>query len=312
MPHHPDLDALVDRVYELTPLPAIAMQVMRVAEDDRFSAYDLAAVISADQALTAKLLRLANSAYYGFSRRISTVRDAVVLLGFREVKSAATAAALVDMTADRSNVQGPFSIDLFWGHAIACAVVADVIARETGMANIEEAFTAGILHDIGLLALSAHDERLPGLVQRALGQNVRLIDLEREELGFTHADVGRRIAERWHFPPQLVDAIGLHHSIDLVADRHGLAYVVAYANLVCEQLGLWSGYDPETPPVAGAGLDITDKLFVSTLRRLGGYEALAERIRSFLDSATNSPQVRLHSSVVAVLSGEANDRFDAA
>ena len=77
------VEALVDRAYELAPFPAIAMRVMEVAESDRFSAYDLASVIPADQALSVKLLRLANSAYYGFARRIPTVRDAVVLLGFR-------------------------------------------------------------------------------------------------------------------------------------------------------------------------------------------------------------------------------------
>ncbi len=196
----PSIDDLLQRVEELAPLPHVATRVIQVTEEDTFSAYDLAAIIATDTALTAKILRVANSAFYGYPRRITTVRDSVVLIGFRAVRATAIAAAIIDLFPGADD--GPFSMDLFWGHAVACGVVAEAIARETGHARPDEAFTAGILHDLGRLVLSQYEpERFGRVLYRALNGAEEMQIAERVEFGYDHTQVGSALTEQWSFPP---------------------------------------------------------------------------------------------------------------
>ena len=292
------VEALVDQAYELAPFPAIAMRVMEVAESDRFSAYDLAAVISADQALSVKLLRLANSAYYGFARRISTVRDSVVLLGFREVKSAAIAAALMEF-APPSNEEPPsFSTDLFWGHSIATAIFAEQIARQAPGVKPEEAFTAGVLHDVGVLVLYQFEPRFHEVVVQATEKNIPLSDAEHAVLGFSHVDVGGRLAERWRFPQPLIDSISQHHHPEELDQTHTLTGVVAAANHACLRLLLWCGNEPQMDEVPSTAPVLTPErignIITPAFQRLGGYKGLALKIDSFLTHTTGADSVRLH------------------
>ena len=168
----PSLEELVAEIAELHPLPAVATSILRLTEHDRFSAHELASAITADQALTAKLLRLANSAYYGFPRAIGTVRDAVVLLGFRTVR-ATTLASCVIGTLPRSNHLG---YDDFWHSSVSVGMLAEMLARTEG-AHQDAAFTAGVLHNIGLLAL---DQHRPDLLALALAR-AEEADLTRHE-----------------------------------------------------------------------------------------------------------------------------------
>jgi HD-like signal output (HDOD) protein len=144
--------ALIESIDELPPLPSVAARVMNMADDDRTSALDLAQVLSTDQALTAKLIRISNSAYYGFARRVSTVREAVLVLGFKQVRQMAVGASVMNAFKG-SKLSDGFDLDLFWGHSIAVAVAAETLAKKTRVAKPEDAFTAGILHDIGRLVL---------------------------------------------------------------------------------------------------------------------------------------------------------------
>ncbi len=283
-----DVDTLADRVNDLQPLPEVATRVMQLAESTEFSAGDLAAVVSSDQALTAKLLRLANSAYYGFSRRIATVRDAVVLLGFREVRALAMAASVMDLFSTRH--RGPFNLDLFWGHSVAAALVAESLAKETGYAAPEESYTAGILHDVGKLILNQYmPQEYAAVVEIALGQGLPIHQAEQRTLGFTHAAVGAKLAERWRFPPQLTAAVGDHHRANISRERSPLTYVVARANAMCHEYGLWAGFEYDDAPEVRFKLDEGDPVRTSLLRRLGGMEAVEERAKAFLSSTMQRP-----------------------
>src|SRR5438067_7981918 len=143
----PTLDALVYEIGELRPLGVTARQILAITAEDRFSAYELANVIAADQALTAKMLRLANSAYYGFARRITTMRDAVVLIGFREVRSVTLASCVIDAVPASRHID----YDRFWHYSVTIGMLAEVLARAERYPS-DEAFTAGIVHNIGRLA----------------------------------------------------------------------------------------------------------------------------------------------------------------
>lgn len=281
------LDALLDRVEELAPLPHVASRVIQVTEDDRFSAYDLAAVIATDTALTAKMLRLANSAYYGYPRRIMTVRDAVVLIGFRAVRSTAIAAAIIDLFPAQGD--GPFNMDLFWGHSVACGLVAEAMAHESGYARPDEAFTVGILHDVGRIVMSQYEpERFSHALYVALNEHQPLHEAEQREFGFDHMLVGSKLAERWSFPAQVCAAIADHHDLAHASDRSGLTFVVAHANALCHRHGLWCGLDTSEGakvfPSQQASLG-DDPIYGAVMKRIGGLPEIEQRVKDFLRSA---------------------------
>lgn len=304
----PSLEALLDRVEELAPLPQAASRVIGVTEDDRFSAYDLAAIIATDTALTAKILRLANSASYGFPRRIATVRDAVVLIGFRSVRSMAIAASILDLITVSS--ESRFNGDLFWGHSVACGLAAEAMARESRDARPDEAFTAGVLHDVGRLVLSQYAADAFGRALYLALQEARpLIDVERSQFGYDHAQVGAGLAQRWHFPDNVREAIADHHDLAITADRSGLTYVVAHANALCHRHRLWCGLDTdEGARVYPSQYSSTtnDPIFAAVHRRLGGRAEIEERVRDFIQNA-NERSIQWYSPASSTPAEPAND-----
>ncbi|MER3420504.1 MAG: hypothetical protein C4290_08285 [Chloroflexota bacterium] len=283
MQQHLTIDTLVRRVEQLVPLPAVALKVLELAHNDRSSAADLASVIATDQAMTAKLLRLANSAYFATGRAITTVRDAVVVLGMIEVRRLVLTSALMGSFSGSS--VGEFHVPSFWGHALAVGLIAEVMARHTGRAVPEEAFTAGILHDIGKLVMSQYEkERFEAATALATVKGIPLERAEAEIFGFSHPELGSRLAGSWRFPPALCEAIAAHHGAPDAAQ--GLAWVVAQANALCRDHGLWCGFvniEPgATPP---PDVPVRDPLRATVLARLGGWEQVLERTQAFLRAA---------------------------
>ena len=215
--------------------------------DERFSSYDLAAIIATDTAMTAKILRLANSAYYGFPRRIATVRDAVVLIGFRAVRATAVAAAVVDLFPKQGSTR--FDADLFWAHCVVCGSVAEIIAKETNQARPDEAFTAGILHDIGRLVLAQY---VPGPFDRALDQALErgaaMEAVETDVFGYDHTQLGAALTQRWNLPIEICTAIAGHHYPTVDPAEAPLTYVLAQSNRFCRSVGFWCGWTPRRAP----------------------------------------------------------------
>ena len=172
-------------VADLAAQPLAALQVLRVVEDRRASSADLARVIEADPALSARVMRLANSPYYGLPRRVGSASRAVVLLGFSAVRALAVSAAygvLVDESSD--------GLPGFWSHAVTAAVGASCVARIAG-APMNDAFSAGLLHDVGL----------------GLGASVE-----------DHDAVGAKALAAWRFPDELVQAVAEHHQPMALSD----------------------------------------------------------------------------------------------
>lgn len=275
------LRVIVNRTTELTPLKAVATRAIQLAEDERTAAMDLATVISSDQALTAKLLRLSNSAYYGYARRISNVREAVILLGMRTVRSVAIASAIIDVL--RAPDSEEFDQDLFWAHSVCVGLVAEAVARETRVARPEDAFTAGVLHDIGKLAMMLCE---PGLfndvIDLVVSEGMRYRDAEVRVFGVGHEHVGGRLAQRWKFPEPLVSSIKAHHPSNPGRSIETLDDVVAYANLACNREGLACGFDftnlDERKPI-----DALPPRVEEAIERVpGGMRTLEDKARAFL------------------------------
>ena len=279
-----DASTLVSRLEELPPLPAVAARVLALADDERASALDLAQVIATDQALTAKLIRISNSAFYGFARRISSVREAVVVLGFRQVRQVALSTSLMNAFRLPPSVSDAFDIDLFWGHSVVVAVAAEAIAKRTRAGRPEDAFTAGILHDVGRLVLCLLEpDEFREAVTLARDLRQPLDETERLVLGLSHAAVGRALAERWKFPAHLVDAIELH-SEPLVPERDGIAGAVAQADRLANHYGLLCGYEVEgvEPPPLPSDLARYEEM-------AGGIDHVLERAFAFIESASGAP-----------------------
>jgi len=278
-----DAQTLLDRVDELPPFPAVAARVMGLADDERTSSLELAQVLSTDQALTAKLIRVSNSAYYGFARRVSTVREAVVVLGFKQVRQIAVGASIINTF--KTSKDDVFDLDLFWGHSVAVAVASEALAKRTRTAKPEDAFTAGILHDIGRLIIrQTMPVEFREAVLRARGEGRSLHELEIETTGYSHQDVGKALGERWKFPTHLVDAVAYHHDSRATFRDDGLSGIVAQCNRLALHYGLYCGYDVE----GGEQQPLPDDL-VEVEQACGGIDLVLERAFSFIESASGTP-----------------------
>ena len=277
-PATPELDELVQEIAELRPLRQSAVRVLALTEGERFSAQELAGAISADAVLSAKMLRLANSAYYGFPRKIATIREAIVLLGFRAVRSAVLAAGMIEVLPG-SNV---LDYDRFWQFSVTVGMLAEIQARAIGR-HLDVAFTAGVVHNIGRLALDQHRSSAFGEVLHLAGQGVSVVEAERRVLGFTEADLGGALALRWNFPDELVDAVA-HHALELeqIPDRQSLAACVVRARLFAHSLGVTDGVASERPESDDDSRWI-DPSVSAVLKEGGGVDGVMERVDSFME-----------------------------
>jgi HD-like signal output (HDOD) protein len=280
MEPNPELDLLIAEVAELRPLPAVAVRALEIAEGERFSAHELAQAISADQALTAKLLRLSNSAYYGFPRRIMTVRDAVVLLGFRAVRSATLASCVID------TLPGGDVIDAVtaWRFSVTTGLLAEVLARAS-RTHQDEAFTAGVLHNIGRLALDQRRPReLADSRMVAEHQGIPIEEAQRQVLGFTDADLGGALALHWNFPEPLARAVARHHlNVDELPDPDSLEAYVVRARMFARANGITDGFDPPERHPRPAN-EWTQGRVNTTLNQSGGIDGILERVSAFMQS----------------------------
>jgi len=208
-----EAERLVRQVEELPTLPAIITRILEVLEDDSSSARDLERVVSCDQSISARVLRIANSAYYGFSRGITTIHRAIVILGFQTVRGLALGSSIFE-TFFGGEQDSSFDRTAFWLHSIACSRCAMSLGKKVRGIDPEEAFLGGLVHDIGMVVMDhvMHEKYRP-ILEQAVQEGKPLNQLERQTWGFDHADVGGWLAEHWKFPPSLLEAICFHHRV---------------------------------------------------------------------------------------------------
>ncbi len=234
-------EILLQAVNSLPPLPAVAMRVMQVSQDPRASASDLALVVSADPGLSATILRVANSAAYARAKQVTSVQEALVVLGFVQARNIAVSGAITSRYAPDA-LNALFRIDAFWRHSIAVGFRASELAGKSRRLDVPSAFTAGILHNMGRLAMFYADPAgLDQVVAEMLRSGRPLEDVEREMLGYDHAEVGGALARRWRLPADIADAVSKHHAAADLPEIT-LASVVAQANEFCMEHGIYPGY----------------------------------------------------------------------
>ncbi len=204
--------ALLDKVLScpsLPSLPSVAMKLLEVARDPDLEMSQIADVVQHDQALCSKILRTVNSSYYGLAKPCPTITRALGYLGLSTVKSLVLGFSLVDST---SGTDAEFDLIHYWRRCLHAAAAARRIASTTEKVDPEEAFLAAFMEDIGMLAIyETMGPRYLETIEQTGGDHEQLPSLETEGLGFTHAEAGARLAERWRLPGQLVASVRYHH-----------------------------------------------------------------------------------------------------
>jgi putative nucleotidyltransferase with HDIG domain len=186
---------------------------------------------------------LANSAYYGYPRKINTVSQATILLGFQTIKSIVLASTVNKIMTHELKGYALGENDL-WTQSQASAIISRNIAKEVKFSNPETAYIGGLLRDIGKTILNYYVEReYNAIVNKVEYGNVSFSEAEEEILGFNHAQVGEKIAEKWNFPKDLVEAIGLHHTPEKSTINPTLVSIVHIADAITMMMGIGIGAD---------------------------------------------------------------------
>ncbi|MGH2683834.1 MAG: HDOD domain-containing protein [Actinomycetota bacterium] len=199
---------LTEELQRLPAQPISAVRVLTMVDDPNASTADLARVIETDPALSAQVLKLANSPYYGLSHNVGSAGRAVLLLGFTTVRALAVSGACSLLTANRGGQVYPPG---FWPHAVTTAVACSALARRIGLAPAD-AFTIGLLHDIGAALLYRRNpETYQQIVDAADLDAAALLDIERREFGTTHPEAAADALDAWRLPRPFIRAIEQHH-----------------------------------------------------------------------------------------------------
>ena len=239
------LDRVIETIGELPTSPNVVSAIMGLTSDLNTEITKLSRVLSADQALTAKVLRLSNSPFYGRVRGVGSLDEAIMILGFFTIRSLVVASSAYSMfnKGNDNSYEGRL-----WAHSLATAMCARITARRVGIKQIEEVFLAGLLHDIGILILLKKMRKdYSGVIKEVNKSGCDLVEVEQNLLGFSHPELGALILDRWNFPPILSHSVREHHdpavpeSLDDLADEDRdmaiAAHIVCFADELSKSLG---------------------------------------------------------------------------
>ncbi|MEW6520960.1 MAG: HDOD domain-containing protein [Thermodesulfobacteriota bacterium] len=230
-------------VKSLPTLPGIIAKLTRMAEDPDTTTEQMGKVISKDHILAAKLLKLVNSAFYGFPQRISSLNSAIILLGFNVIKSLIISSSIFELMESQD-------VEL-WEHSLGCAVVCSVLAKRLEVTDPEEVSTAGLIHDIGKVAIKMElKPEFEMLQQMVHDRQIPMLDAEKELLGVDHAEVGGWLAKSWNLPAKLVEPIACHHNPLEAGEEKLCTAIIHFSDILIRSLGYGHGDDVWVPPLS--------------------------------------------------------------
>jgi putative nucleotidyltransferase with HDIG domain len=226
-------------VREIPTLPAVYQRLFQMMSNPTVSVPQLAEVVARDPSLSAKILQLVNSAFYGCQKQITTISRAMVVLGFRTVRNAAMAVSVFEYTAGDGKDAG-FDMEKLWKHSLTVASICKVLGPQVGIKQQEDTFIAGLLHDVGKLIIKKHFptdwEEL--CLKLAGDDTLTWYAAEKELFGSHHAIVAKSVFRSWEFPPSLVESAHLHHAPDASSPHAKLIALVHVADVVAYEMGM--------------------------------------------------------------------------
>ncbi|HCZ10839.1 MAG TPA: HD family phosphohydrolase, partial [Nitrospiraceae bacterium] len=231
------LEKIIMETVDIPSLPQVAMKVLHLMNDDYSSINELEKIIANDQAFSTRILRIANSPYYGRGRSIDTISTAIILVGFNTMKNLVVAASLKDI----HRKFGLFEQKL-WEHSLGVSIAAPILAAETKMVVPEEAMVAGLIHDVGKTVLNnSVPDKYSLVIEKVYEEGAAFMEVENEMLGFNHCNVGGLIARKWKIPKNLETVIEYHHAEtfpDFEDNNYeALCQIVQIADAMCLGLG---------------------------------------------------------------------------
>jgi putative nucleotidyltransferase with HDIG domain len=257
------VDAAIARVGQLATLPEVALEVMRLADDPSATGDDLARVLSSDPTLCARVLKIVNSAFYGVRREVTSIGGAIVVLGFGAVKNIAVAASLTRMFRGTPLGHGFEPRDV-WVHSIAVATAARLIATQLRTVDPNDAFLAGLIHDIGVIVeLQACRDQFAQVLSVAADDSSRPFRaIEQEHIGASHEAFGEALCRSWRFPLELQQVSGHHHApLHLPDADRRLPAIVHVADVLAGQCAIGFSRTVEDSTISAevlAWLEVSD------------------------------------------------------
>lgn len=238
-----EIKDIIRKASDLPSMPEVAFEVIRIADQAESSALKVANTLSRDPSLSARVLRLANSAFYGMSREVSSVQDSVIVLGMRTTKSLSLVAASFPWLHIALKGKG-LKPELLWNHCISCAHFSKTIAKKLDGVDAELAFCIALLHDMGTVALYLTLEtEFNQLIRAAKESEVPFDQMERDLLSFDHAELGAALAESWNLPKIYSQAIRYHHRPSVLEESDTLADILHVADILVRSRGISEGLD---------------------------------------------------------------------
>lgn len=250
-----DLKSIVDRIVDLPTLPQVVTKIMSLIDDPRSSAKEVNEVMGKDPALAARILKLVNSSFYGFAKRVTSIQQAITILGFNTVKSLAISASVFDMFDSDEEV---FSYEAFWTHSIGTAFVAQKAARLAPPVSADTAFVVGLLHGMGLLVLDQYaPQEFQFILKVAKTQKSSFHQAESQVLQTSYTEVGYWLAKRWQLAQEVQNAIlHQHHPAQCAHDDRPLVAILALAVYVSRTAACGACGDFDTPTLPPEVWDI--------------------------------------------------------
>ncbi len=223
------LKSYVQKIKELPTIPTTAREVLNLTNDPLLSIHELMSIVENDPAITAKILSVSNSAFFGYPVKTTKLDDAIMRIGFNNVKSIAVGISVLSFMGD-----GKKSSDYMrlFNHSVAVGLTAQFIARTLKMGNSEDIMIDGLLHDLGYLTLNRYFPEIYGEIINALESTGSLLEAEKDVLSYTHADIGYWLADQWHLPKTIMDTILYHHIPSLARTNQKQVAVVHIADYI--------------------------------------------------------------------------------
>lgn len=264
------VENLIQDVSTIHSLPLFYSRLDEAINHPRSSITDIAKIISEDQGLTARVLKLANSPLFGYFSKIESITQAVTIIGVQQVRDLALALSVMDVF--KGIPEDIVNMQQFWRHSITTGLTARLLATSQREANLERFFVAGILHDVGRLVMFS---KLPDLCREMLEEcraaSRLLYQVERERLGFDHADVGGSLLRRWKIPPRIAEPVEFHHCCRGAKQYPREASILHFADIIAHALEIGSSgeiFVPLLDPEVWSGLNISPYFLPSLVKQI--------------------------------------------
>ena len=258
-----ELKKIIMDTKTLPTLPSVINKLNTLSENEKSSVQEMAKIVSSDQVLSARILRLANSPSYGFYR-VSTISNAMILLGVNVVKSLALSSSIFEIMEKKS-------VGL-WEHSLGVGVAANLIARKLALPECEEIATAALLHDIGKIIISLKCSEAETAIRTTVReQNIYMREAERQVLDTDHAEIGAWLAKSWFLPDKLSEPIAFHHDVVLSENHRIKTSVVHIADVLIKASGFGNsgdGYVPQIQMIAWETLKLNDQLLTELVEEI--------------------------------------------